>query len=1148
MRLGKFRLERYGPFDELDLSFDPTPGRVNLIVAPNGYGKSVIRRSLAEFLFGIDKATPMTFRFGTERMRLLADVVVHDGACRSLVRRKGNGNTLALATGPEVSPNEVQQLLGGADKTVFQELFGLDTTLLRSGGRDLIRSQGRLGQVLFAAGGGMGRVRDLLTELERKRDELGRATLRHRSRPLWSALSAWEQSVTDLRRVALRPDGWSALERQSAEADRHRDKLLAEQADDMQERERLRTIGACRPWLDRLQAARQILTASADAPDLDEAFEKRWRDALENGVKSASSAAAAKVELQSAQEARAALGFTPAWIAAETGIKALADLRGLALGTENDLPRVARELAADRARAEALRRDLGWDEAFPLPPAPVVKDAQRRLQLHPKLALEVTSAQDRLAEADRQLAATLAELERLPGHSDVAAVTDLATLLRASGDPAVRLDTARRKLREAQAALRAALSAIPDSPLAEAALGATAAPSEAKLEAAGKALNHAEAAHARAVQDHVARLTAIGTERTNLAALERSAMLPSPDALANARARRDALWVQLCTPGPKSPDPCTAVTLDRAMRDADAVADALIAHGQEVAEATAMRARLASLEAECLRDADTVTHAAACVAKARDDLLAIARAAGGQAGDVSALRAFLQARAAAVACRDTRDAAAAGLVDVEQDLATLGGRLAEAMQVGMPDLAALGTLLTEADRRIDADRNLSAHRKTLTGQARGQGTARATAAAAVVKAERALANWVGQWGPVAAALARPADETMATSTDALALAEELRTTEQRAAENQRRVDDMQAAVALLATKVARLSDLSPELAALPPIEAAEAFQRRLQAEHREAARCADADRRIEQAARKLAQATNDAETAARALDGLRAALRTETDEAAEDQLQRSRSVAAARRDSAEALRQLAVQGGGLSIEALTARAAETMAEADVARISAIDVSQQERAPLIEAARAASVAATAALDQAGTGLDAAEAAQRREAAQAALARTAEDALILHATHALLQAALDRQAAAANQPLLARIGEVFRMITRGAQAGVRIEETRDGQTMVALEADGVTRKSLDQLSEGTCDQLYLALRIAALEDYAATAPPLPFIADDILQTFDDPRTAATMQALLELSERVQVIVLTHHTHVGALAARHPEGAVQVMRLDI
>jgi uncharacterized protein YhaN len=1146
MHFGQFRLERYGPFEQLDLPLDPAPGRINLIVAPNGYGKSVIRRAINEFLFGIEARTPMTFRFGTERMRLLADVV-HEGTTQSLVRRKGNGNTLAFADGTEVPGADAQRLFGGANEIVFQELFGLDTALLRSGGRDLIRSQGRLGQVLFAAGGGMGRVRDLLIELERQRDDLGRAAARHRSRPIWNALSNWEQGNADLRRAALRPDGWTALERQATEAARVLETLLTEQANEIRERDRLRTIGACRPWLDRLLAAQHTLTDAADAPELDETFEKRWRDALENGVKSASAAAAARTELRTAQEARTKLIFDPAWIAAETDIKALADLRGLALGAEGDLPKVARELDTDQARSAALRRGLGWDEGFPLPSASVVKDAQRRLRDHPKLALEATAALDRLADADRQLAVTLAELDALPGQDDVTTVADLAVLLRAAGDPAARLEVGRRKLRDADSALRAALGAIPDRSLAEAALGTTAAPSEAKLEAAGKALGRAETAYDHAERGHAARLAAIDTERAKLAALERTAMLPAPDALATARAHRDALWAQLCVPGVARPDPSAAVALDRAIRDADAVADALIAHGQDVAAAGAMRVRLVSLEDDLAKDADAVTRAATALADARDALLAIARAAGGDTDDVSALRAFLRARETAVVARDVRDAAAAELADIEANLTALGRRLAEAMNVAMPDLTALGTLLAEADRRIKADHELSAHRKSLTDQAGKQRTARATAAATVAKAEQALAQWIEQWRPVAMALARPEGEIMAMTGDALVRIEDLRATEHKAGEAQRRIDDMRAAIALLAAKVAHLSGLFPDLASLPPIEAAASFQQRLQTEHQEAARCADADRRIEQAAQKLALAVNDEQIAARTLDGLRAALRAETDEQAEHQLQRCRSVAASRVDSAEALRHLAAQGGGLSIEALTARAAETTPEADAARIAAIDAAHAARLPLIEAARDASTAAAAALDQAGIGMDAAEAAQRREAAQAMLARTAEEALILHATHALLQTALDRQAARADQPLLARIGAVFRTITGGAQAGVRIEETKDGQTMVALEADGVTRKSLDQLSEGTCDQLYLALRIAALEDYAKTASPLPFIADDILQTFDDPRTAATLRALLELSERVQVIVLTHHPHVGDLAAEIPGDAVRVMRLD-
>jgi hypothetical protein len=56
------------------------------------------------------------------------------------------------------------------------------------------------------------------------------------------------------------------------------------------------------------------------------------------------------------------------------------------------------------------------------------------------------------------------------------------------------------------------------------------------------------------------------------------------------------------------------------------------------------------------------------------------------------------------------------------------------------------------------------------------------------------------------------------------------------------------------------------------------------------------------------------------------------------------------------------------------------------------------------------------------------------------------------------------------------------------------------------DRTTTKGVDQLSEGTRDQLVLALRLVMLEDYAEEAPALPFIADGMLQTLDASGAAA------------------------------------------
>ena len=69
----------------------------------------------------------------------------------------------------------------------------------------------------------------------------------------------------------------------------------------------------------------------------------------------------------------------------------------------------------------------------------------------------------------------------------------------------------------------------------------------------------------------------------------------------------------------------------------------------------------------------------------------------------------------------------------------------------------------------------------------------------------------------------------------------------------------------------------------------------------------------------------------------------------------------------------------------------------------------------------------------------------------------------------------------------------------------------------------------MSEGTRDQLYLALRLAELDMHLGQAHVLPFIADDLFINYDDERAKAGLEALGKLSLKTQVLFLTHHKHL-------------------
>ncbi len=118
--------------------------------------------------------------------------------------------------------------------------------------------------------------------------------------------------------------------------------------------------------------------------------------------------------------------------------------------------------------------------------------------------------------------------------------------------------------------------------------------------------------------------------------------------------------------------------------------------------------------------------------------------------------------------------------------------------------------------------------------------------------------------------------------------------------------------------------------------------------------------------------------------------------------------------------------------------------------------------------------------------------------------------------------------------------FRTLTLGSFAGVStLADDDSGRRLVAVRGgDDGSFLELDQLSEGTQDQLFLALKIAMIQNRmieraSKGLEPLPVIFDDILVQFDDARAAAAFELLAELAKSTQVIYLTHHRHLVDVA---------------
>jgi uncharacterized protein YhaN len=121
--------------------------------------------------------------------------------------------------------------------------------------------------------------------------------------------------------------------------------------------------------------------------------------------------------------------------------------------------------------------------------------------------------------------------------------------------------------------------------------------------------------------------------------------------------------------------------------------------------------------------------------------------------------------------------------------------------------------------------------------------------------------------------------------------------------------------------------------------------------------------------------------------------------------------------------------------------------------------------------------------------------------------------------------------------------FRLLTSERYAGL-FSPLGGNRELLAQLADG-RFLTPDQLSRGTVEQLYLALRFGFLVDSARKGTCLPVIMDEILVNFDPGRAASAARAIGRLAETHQVLFFTCHPATAELLHREASASRILVR---
>ena len=164
-------------------------------------------------------------------------------------------------------------------------------------------------------------------------------------------------------------------------------------------------------------------------------------------------------------------------------------------------------------------------------------------------------------------------------------------------------------------------------------------------------------------------------------------------------------------------------------------------------------------------------------------------------------------------------------------------------------------------------------------------------------------------------------------------------------------------------------------------------------------------------------------------------------------------------------------------------------------------------------------------------------------RAELSLAAHDYRVVRASSGLVQATLEGYVRDRQPGVLERASAAFADATGGRFRAVLQDAGADADTVVVEQWDGA-RLTPDQLSRGTAEQLYLAIRLALVEEYAARGHELPLIMDDCLVNFDPGRAAAMARLIAESAAGGQCLFFTCHPAIAELLeadAEHPARVV-------
>lgn len=1174
MRFVNLSLKAVGPFTDGGLDLSGGKYGLHVVYGPNEAGKSSTLRALRYLLFGFPSAR-------TKEGRTLGDAFLHpqaslrigatlqsdSGEPLSVVRRMAASQSLRGADDAAVvDEGELRRLLGAVDAPQFETFFALDHQRLVEGGRAILAGQGDVGQILFVASGleSLQKVQSTLgAEVESLFNESTRA-----SRPQINALlQTLKKAEQEIKTLSLPAKDWDEHNEALQDALKRKEQVERTLEEKARARARCERSRAALQLLPELERWRGELAAVADAVLLPEGFSERRQKLQEKIASEQGKLRRSEENLEPLKRQIEGVAVPEAILVQKETIDPLPERLGVYRQAQKDRPNLERKLREEERRAQvglqAIERQFTVGEAESLRIGEAQRNKVRKLvAAWQKLVQSHETARETATRLEQRLIDAAAHLAALPPATDVARLQAAVQSVTRTGDLDRQADEARQEFERARGQLEAEIRRLTfwTGPV-ESLRGLAVPPLESvermdvELTAAAQDVSQATARSEEAERSHEE------AART-LQAMRDDGEIPTEDDLRRLRAERDAAWNELRRRLENERHASAESTgelvtqFERRLHGTDDVADRLRRDADKVAQYAERSNNLKKLDTERTRRTRETEAAAARQTALLSEWRSLWQPTGIAPRTPREMLTFLRKHAELVqksewvAELEIRYGTVLGHQAAQS--ATLKLALRETSGV-MPNVNSRDELLAQSEALIAATSAAAQERNEASRDVRQIELELSGAQGArprLARTQADMAEWRTQWDAAVAGLPVAPNAAPDEASADLDRLSDVRQALELADDTRRRLQEIDESCRQFEVDVRALTArLAEDLSAFPVDQAAAELHARLTKGLRDqASRDLLSKKLIEEERAAEAARTKTSELELH----LGQAVRDAGCEAAAD-LPAAEQRSAARRRAEEKVGELESRlrelSGATPLEEFLAdvrRIDRDTLSSEAARIETetAELNRELRDVLGERI-GAEKKTLAEMDCSGK---AAEAAENSRDLVLRLSSEAERYSRLRLAQAVLKAGIDRYRERHQGPILGRASQIFARLTCGAYSGLRQDFDGEGRpVLVGLRASNGAAVPIDGMSDGTADQIYLAVRLAWLDEFLQKHEAVPFVVDDVLMRFDDERSIETLKALGELSHRTQVLFFTHHRHLADLAQRAlPSDVVRVHEL--